>query len=197
MSRPQINDTFAQGKAESTGYYNDAQNSYVNAQNKEKDYESQLADYKAANPYKQGGQFQTATNQVMAGTADAGARAAGEALQSQALRTGQNTAGGVAATEHMQQQGTRDLSGEEARATQERIGAGANYDKSVLGATEFPAQFASEMAARMAGAGNTALKTQEDAAAWNDPAADTWNKAAASAATGGADREENQYIGPS
>ena len=45
MSRPQINDTFAQGKAESTGYYNDAQNSYVNAQNKEKDYESLLADY--------------------------------------------------------------------------------------------------------------------------------------------------------
>jgi hypothetical protein len=182
MSRGQINQTFDTASSQNAGYYNDAQNSYAKANNAENDYESQLSKYAASNPYGEGGQFQKTTNQIVANTADARARAAGNALQSQALRTGGNSAGGVAATEAMTQQGTRDISGEEAQANQERIGAGAGYNKNVLQATEFPAQFASQMAKNMGGEGNDALKTQEAAAAWNDPAADTWNKAAAGAA---------------
>ena len=161
---------------ENTGFYNNAQNSYANAQNDIGDYKDQLAKYAASNPYGEGGQFQKTTNQVLANTSDAGARSAGEALQSQAERTGQNTAGAVAATEKMQQQGTRDLSAEEAKANQERIGAGAGYNKSVLGATEYPAQFAEGMTGAMSGASNSALGSMVKAADWTDPAANIWNK---------------------
>ncbi len=192
MSRGQIEAITATGRNQNQGYYNEAQNSYTQAQNAEQDYEKQLSQYKAQNPYGEGGQFQKTTNQVLANTSDAGARAAGESLQGEAERTGQNTAGAVSATEKMQQQGTRDLASEEAKANQERIEGGAAYNKGVLGATEFPAQFASEMAGRMAGAGNTALDIGEKAAAWNDPAADIWNEAAALTASHGAEDIEDK-----
>ena len=182
MSRAQINQNYGTASDESKSYYNEAQNSYTNANNDAQDYKAQLSAYKAGNPYGEGGAFQTDTNKVVANTADAAARSAGSRLQDQALRTGQNTAGDVAATENMTQQGTRDISGEEAEANQERIGAGANYGKSVLGATEFPAQFAEGMASGMAGQGNTSLGIAQKDASWTDPAADAWNKAAAGAA---------------
>lgn len=182
MSRGQAQRADSATTKQNAGYYNEAQNSYTKAQNAESDYASQLGKYAASNPYGEGGQFQKTTNQVLANTSDAGSRAAGEELQSQALRTGQNTAGGVAATEKMEQQGTRDLSGQEAQANAERIGAGANYNKGVLQATEFPAEFASQMTKNMTDASNSALGEMNKAAEWTDPAADIWNKAAGYAA---------------
>ena len=176
MGRAAVERTDKTSADQNAGYYNDAQNSYAQAQNAEGDYESQLSKYAASNPYGQGGQFQTTTNQIVANTADAKARAAGNMLQGQALRTGGNSAGGVAATEAMTQQGTRDISGEEAQANQERIGAGAGYNKNVLQATEFPAEFASQMAKNMAGEGNDALGTMAKSASIEDPAANIWNK---------------------
>ena len=180
MGRAAVERTDKTSADENAGYYNEAQNSYTQAQNAEGDYQSQLAKYAASNPYGEGGQFQKTTNQIVANTADARARAAGNALQSQALRTGGNSAGGVAATEAMTQQGTRDISGEEAQANQERIGAGAGYNKNVLQATEFPAQFASQMAKNMGGEANSSLDVMARSAGITDPAADDWNKAAAS-----------------
>ncbi|MGA7885240.1 MAG: hypothetical protein WCA44_05810 [Acidobacteriaceae bacterium] len=179
MSRPQINQTFGTASDQNAGYYNNAQNSYTQSQNDISDYQDQLSKYASSNPYVEGGQFQTDSNKVIANTNDAGARAAGEKLQSQALRTGQNSAGDVAATEQMEQQGTRNTSAEQAQANNQRIGAGANYNKGTLQATEFPAQFAAGMASSMSGAANKALDTQLGAASWKDPAADTWNKEAA------------------
>jgi hypothetical protein len=185
LSRGQINDTYNQAKGESTGYYNDAQNSYIQGQNAEEDYKNQLSKYASSNPYGEGGQFQTDTNKVIANTNDAMARSEGERLQGQALRTGQNSAGDVAATEEMARQGARDTSSEEAQANNQRIGAGAEYGKGVVQASEFPAQFAAGVAKGMGAEGNAALDTQEKAAAWNDPAADMWNQAAASWGTFG------------
>lgn len=182
MGRAAVERTDKTSADQNASYFNESQNSYTQAQNAEGDYQDQLAKYASSNPYVQGGQFQTQTNKVLANTADAGAQAAGAQIQGQAERTGQNTAGGIAATEHMQQQNTRNLSGEEAEANQQRIGADAGYNKGVLGATEFPAQFASEMAKNMSGQANSSLDTMAKAAAIQDPAANAWNQAAAGAA---------------
>jgi hypothetical protein len=43
-----------------------------------------------------------------------------------------NPAGATAATEHMQQENERNLSGQQAQAAETRIGDEAGYDKSVL-----------------------------------------------------------------
>jgi len=194
MSRAEAERADAASTNQNAGYYQESQNSYANANNDINDYKDQLAKYASSNPYGQGGQFQTSTNQVLANTSDAGARAAGEALQSQAERTGQNTAGGIAATEKMEQQGTRNLSGEEAQANQQRIEGGAGYNKSVLQATDVPAQFASQMTKNMTDASNSALGSMVKAADWTDPAANIWNKAGADAATGFAGAEEKANI---
>ena len=164
MSRAQETQTEDTASSQNKGYFNNAQNSYANAQNDVGDYQDQLAKYASSNPYVQGGQFQTSQNQVLANTADAGARAAGERLQGQALRTGQNSAGDVAATEQMEQQGTRDLSSEEAKANQQRIGAGAAYNKGILSATAVPAQMETSLSGQQAGAAGGALNTQQKAA---------------------------------
>jgi hypothetical protein len=59
-----------------------------------------------------------------------GAQSAGNALQEAALRTGQSVSGAVGATEAMQQQNERTLSGQEAASTQQRIAANAAYNQS-------------------------------------------------------------------
>lgn len=171
MSRGQEGETFATAKGQNAGYYSNAQNSYTNAQADVGDFSDQLASYKASNPYVNGGAFQTATNQQLANTADASARSAGSRLQSQAERTGQNTAGSVAATEQMQQQNTRDLSSEEAAETQKRIGAGAGYNENVLNATAKPEEMEAGLAGQQLGAAGGALGTQQKAGetpSWTD-----------------------------
>lgn len=134
------NDTAAK---QGSGYYDNSQNSYTQAQGAEGNFENQLgqygtdvASYSAKNPYVAGGEDQTATNQVLSNTAGAGARAAGQTLQSQALRTGQNSNAAVAATEQMQEQNTRDLGADEAKAAQTRIGDEASYNQNALAAKE-------------------------------------------------------------
>ena len=195
MGRAAVQRTAVAAAGQNAGYYNEAQNSYAKSQNDVNDYESQLSKYKAANPYGQGGEFQTATNQQLANTSDAGAQAAGAYLQGEAQRTGQNTAGGIAATERMQQQGTRDLSAEEARATQERLGAGAQYGKSALGATEVPAQLESQISDYMGKNAGSALDTMAKSAAITDPAANIWNKAAADTVEDFGSAEIKQNVG--
>lgn len=171
MSRAQQSETFDTAKGQQAGYYNNAQNSYTNAQADVGDFKDQLSKYAADNPYGKGGAFQTSENKVLANTSDAAARSAGNVLQSQALRTGQNSAGAVAATEAMQQQNTRNLSGEQAAAEQERIAKGADYGKSVLGATEVPAQLESALSGQQASAAGGTLNTQQkagDTPSWMD-----------------------------
>lgn len=163
MSRSQETQAFNTGQAQNQGYYSNSQNSYSQAQTDVGDYENQLAAYKAGNPYVQGGQFQTATNQQLANTNDAAARSAGAALQGQALRTGQNTAGSIAATENMQQQNTRNLGAEEADATQQRIAGQAGYNQNVLNATAVPEQMEASLSGQQANAAGGALGTEQKA----------------------------------
>lgn len=163
MSRSQQSQTFDTAKGQNQGYYGNSQNSYSQAQTDMGDFEKQLGDYAAKNPYKQGGEFQTSTNQILANTADAGARSAGNMLQSQALRTGQNSAGAIAATEEMEQQGTRDLSGQEASANQKRIAGEADYNKGVLDASLQPAEFEAKLAGQQGQLGEGTLGVQQKA----------------------------------
>lgn len=171
MSRSQQTETFDTAKGQNAGYYANSQNSYNQAQGDVGDYQDQLAKYSASNPYKQGGEYQTSTNQILANTSDAAARGAGNTLQSQALRTGQNSAGAVAATEAMQQQNTRNLSGEEAQANQERIGQEAGYNKSALTAAEVPAQLEAGLSGQQGNLGEGTLGVQQkagDTPSWMD-----------------------------
>ena len=177
MSRGQEGAVVGTSKAQNSTYFNNAQNSYNNAQSDVGDFQKQLSDYKgqvanfsAKNPYVQGGEFQTATNQQTANTADAAARAAGQRLQGQALRTGNNSAGAIAATEEMERQGTRDLSADQARATQQRIQGEAGYNKEALGAnqgvleaTAQPVQMEANLSGQQGNLAGGALSTEQKA----------------------------------
>ena len=109
MSRGQQQNVINQASGENQGYNKMANTSFGAAQTDVGNYDSQLSEYKAANPYVQGGQAQTVENQQMADTAAASAQSAGQAVQSAAVRTGQNPGGAVAATENMQAENERAL----------------------------------------------------------------------------------------
>ncbi len=142
MSRGQQGQVFGTANKEANTLNPMANTSFTNAQTDlnttQQDinsYGDALSAFKAANPYVTGGEFQSATNRELADTAAGQAEAAGQALQGQAVRTGQNAGGAIAATEKMQQENERNLSGQEAAATAERLGAGTGYGEAVLGGT--------------------------------------------------------------
>ena len=164
MSRGQENQVVSTATQQNTTAANNAQQSYNNAQTDAGAYEKQLADYAAANPYGQGGQYQQAENQVLSNTADAAGQSAGEAMQSQATRTGVNAGGAVAGTTSAEQANERALAGQEAQATASRIGSGATYGQSVLNASQVPEQMQAGLTAQQLGEQSSALNTQQNAA---------------------------------
>lgn len=164
MSRGQEGSVIGTADDQNTGYYDQSQNSYSNAQTDASDYQKQLADYASSNPYGAGGADQTATNQQLTNTSDALARSTGQALQSQALRTGGNTSGGVAATEQMEEANDRTLSGDEASATQDRIGKQAGYNQDVLNATAVPVSQQTALSGQQGQLAGQALSTAAGAA---------------------------------
>lgn len=181
MSRGQESSAGTTAQGQNATYYNNAQNSYANAQADVGDYEKQLGDYGASvakftssNPYVEGGEYQTSQNKSLANTADATARAAGQTLQGQALRTGQNTAGDIAATEKMEQQNTRDLSADQAKANDQRISSEAGYNQQGVNmegeltkAAEAPAQLESTLSGQQGSLGNQSLEDEINAYAKN------------------------------
>lgn len=164
MSRAQqgaVGDTAA---AENTSYNTNAQDAFKDAGADIGDYASAVGAFKAANPYVQGGTVQTADNQELADTAAGQAQAAGQAVQSAAVRTGQNAGGAIAATEQMQQQNERSLVGQEAAANKDTAAADTGYGQAVLGATGNVEGMQNSLATEQAGAAQGALGTQETAA---------------------------------
>ena len=99
MSRGQENQVFDTSQQQNQQFNQNAQQSYNQAQGAVQNDEKQLAQYAGANPYKQGGEFQTSENRVLANTSDAAAQAAGQSMQSQAVRTGQDAGASIAGTE--------------------------------------------------------------------------------------------------
>jgi len=164
MSRSQQGQVFNQTKSQQGQAFGGAENAYSLAQQDIGAYQKQLGQYAAENPFTPGGEYQTAQNQSLAGTANAGATAAGAALQGQARRTGINPTAAIGATEEMQRANTRNLSAEEAAANQSRIGQEAEYNKGVLGATAVPVGMETSIAGGQGGLYGHALSAEEEAA---------------------------------
>ena len=139
MSRGQENQVFGTASGQNAQEFQNAQNSYKNAQGDVQDYQDQLSKFAAANPYGSGGEFQTSENKVLANTSDAAAQAAGQTLQAAAVRGGQNAGSSIAATEAIEQQNARNLSGQEGEVNAQRIGDEAGYNDKVLSASSVPA----------------------------------------------------------
>lgn len=164
MSRAQqgqVNDTAA---AENTSYNTNAQDAFKNAEGDIGNYASAVGAFGAANPYTPGGAVQTADNQMTADTAAGLAQSGGQAIQSAAVRTGQNAGGAIAATEAMNESNDRALVGQEAQQTKDRAAAGTGYGEAVLGATGNIQNMQDALATQQAGAAQGALGTQEQAA---------------------------------
>lgn len=164
MSRGQENQVVNESQQQNANAVNNAQKSYTAAQGDIGSYQTQLGEYAAANPYTQGGQFQTEQNKVLSNTADAAGEAAGQAMQSQAVRTGQNAGGAIAGTEATAQANERALAAQEATAEQQRIGSQAGYNQNVLQATAKPVQMETGLTGQQLNAQTAALSTQEKAA---------------------------------
>jgi hypothetical protein len=164
MSRGQQGQVFNTAKGQNATLNQESQTSFDTTNKDIGDYASAVGEFKAANPYGQGGQAQTIENQQLSDTAAGGAQAAGQALQGAAVRTGQNAGGAIAATENMQEANQRALAGEEAAATQQRLGAGTGYGEAVLGATENIPKMQDTVASQQGQLAQGTLGITEDAA---------------------------------
>jgi len=133
VSRNQETDVLSTASKQNKVYNANANTSFNTAQNDITGYGDELNAFKANNPYVQGGQVQTAQNQELADTAAGFAENAGQMLQGQAVRSGQNAGGAIAATERMQHENQRALGAEEAAATERRLASGVGYNEAVLG----------------------------------------------------------------
>ena len=163
MSRGQEAQVLSTAEQQNTTAANNAQQSYNQAQGGVADYEDQLSKFAVANPYGAGGAYQTGQNKIFAGTADAAAQAAGQAMQGQAVRTGQNAGSAIAAANSTQQQNERTLSDQEAQANAARIQNQAGYNAETLKAAEVPAQLETALSGQQLTAGNESLGTAQKA----------------------------------
>jgi hypothetical protein len=164
MSRGQETEVNTTAGNQNATFNQNAQGSYNQAQGDIGNYQSQLSQFAAANPYGQGGAYQTAVNQSTANTADAASQAAAQQAQGAAVRTGQNASGGVAAGQAANEANTRNLMAQQAQNNASRISQGAAYNAEALKASEVPATLEANLSGQQAGAGNTALGTQQKAA---------------------------------
>jgi hypothetical protein len=89
---------------------------------------------------------------------------AGQAIQSAAVRTGQNPAGAIAATEKMQQQNERTLVGDQAKATESRLASDTGYQAAGLEGLSKVQGMQDTLAQQQAAAAQGALGTEEEAA---------------------------------
>jgi hypothetical protein len=163
LTKSQSNKAFSTASGQNAGYTANANSTYQAAQGDVGDYKSELAKYAAENPFVEGGQYQTAQNQVLADTGAAQAQSAGQALQAEQVRSGQNPAGAIAATEQMNENNTRDMMGAQAQANQQRIGQEAGYNQNVVAATAQPEDMEARLLGTETGAAEGALGDETNA----------------------------------
>src|SRR5579862_4522561 len=128
MSRGQSTQAFNTASSQNAANFGNAQTAFKNTQNAIGNYNNQLAQFVSGNPYTKGGEYDQTINQGLTNVSDAGANSLKGALQSQVLRTGQNSAADAATAASAAQQNTRNLSGELANAQQQRIASEAGYN---------------------------------------------------------------------
>lgn len=164
MSRGQSSQTFGTATSQNATNFGNSQADQSDAQSDIGDYKNQLAKFVSSNPYTAGGEYDQTINKGLANVSDAGSASLKGALQSQAQRTGQNSAADAATAASGAQANTRQLSSDLASAQQQRISGEAGYNTTALGASAQPASMESGLASTAGGQGNQELSTAEGAA---------------------------------
>lgn len=164
MSRGDQKQVLNTATAENTAYNTNAQTAFNKAQGDVGTFQSQLAKFAGANPYVEGGQYATSQNQTLADTANAGANATAQAIQSAAVHGGANPAQAIAASEEVAQQNQRNLGVADANANQTRIGSEVGYNEKTLGGYQTAQQMQDQLAQQQGTLANSALDTAENAA---------------------------------
>ena len=141
-----------------------AATSYGDTQDAIGNYNNQLAKFVSGNPYTKGGEYDQTINAGLANTSDAGSNSLKGALQSQSMRTGQNSAADAATAATVANQNTRNLSSDMASAQQQRIQGEAGYNQTALGAASTPINAESNLYGTALSGGNSALNTGASAA---------------------------------
>src|SRR5271156_5628951 len=121
MSRGQSTQAFNTASNENATDFGNAQSAFGNTEDAIGNYNNQLSQFVSGNPYTAGGEYDQTINAGLANTSDAGSASLKGDLQSQALRTGQNSAADAATASSAAQQNTRNLSSSLASAQQQRI----------------------------------------------------------------------------
>src|SRR6201996_4737635 len=135
MSRGQSTTAFNTASSQNAANFGNAQKAEGAAQNDIGQYQNQLAKFVSGNPYRSGGEYDQTINTGLANASDAGSNSLAGALQSQARRTGQNSAADAATAAAVAQQNTRDLASQLAGAQQKRIAGEAGYNQAAPGAS--------------------------------------------------------------
>lgn len=156
MSRAQSNTAFNTASSQNATDFGNAQSSLNSANTSIADYNDQLAKFVSGNPFTAGGEYDKTINSGLANTSDAGSNSLKGALQSQALRTGQNSAADAATAASGAQQNTRDLSTALASAQGNRISNEAGYNQQALSATAEPISANSSLYGTSTGAAGSA-----------------------------------------
>lgn len=164
MSRAQSTQAFNTAGGENAANFGNSQNAFGQAQNDIGNYQNQLAQFVSGNPYAAGGEYDRTINQGLTNVSDAGSNSLKGALQSQALRTGQNSAADAATAASAAEQNTRDLAGNLAAAQQQRIGDEAAYNQSALQASALPAEMQNSLYGTSGNLANSALASETEAA---------------------------------
>ena len=138
MSRGQSTQAFNTAANENATDFGNAQSALGSTEDAIGNYNNQLAKFVSGNPYTQGGEYDQTINTGLANVSDAGSNSLQGVLQSQALRTGQNSATDAASASSAAQQNTRNLSSNLASAQQQRISDEAGYNQATFGASAEP-----------------------------------------------------------
>jgi hypothetical protein len=138
MSRGQSTQAFNTASNENATDFGNAQSAFGSTRNAIDNYNNQLAKFVSGNPYTQGGEYDQTINTGLANTSDAGANSLAGALQSQARRTGQNSAADAATAAAASQQNARGLASQLASAQQQRIAGEAGYNQAALAGSAAP-----------------------------------------------------------
>jgi hypothetical protein len=157
MSRGQSTQAFNTASNENATDFGNAQTTFGTTQNAIDNYNNQLAKFVSGNPYSSGGEYDQTINTGLANTSDAGANSLAGALQSQALRTGQNSAADAATAAAASEKNTRNLASQLASAQQQRISNEAGYNQAALGASAVPINANQSLYGSSLNAGNSAL----------------------------------------
>lgn len=163
MSRGQSSQVFSAASGQNATNEKNAQTAFGNAENDIGDYQKNLDSFVSGNPYTAGGEYDRTINAELANTSDAGANSLKGALQSQAKRTGQNSAADAATAASNAQQNTRNLSSSLASAQQQRIANEAGYKQQALQASAEPEQMEAGLYGAAGGQANQELGTEEQA----------------------------------